>query len=72
MRAVWALLGEYQGWITTAPQTADPHQLAPFDPKPLLVLTGAAISFPLPLGVTYTYSIDDHNGAVSGVIGGRF
>jgi hypothetical protein len=39
LRAVWDLLGEYQTWITTAPQTADPHQLAPFDPKPLLVLT---------------------------------
>ena len=33
------LLGEYQGWITTAPQLADPNQLAPFDAKPLLVLT---------------------------------
>src|SRR5271154_54465 len=39
LRAVWDLLGEYQNWITTAPQTSDPHQLAPFDPKPLLVLT---------------------------------
>src|SRR5207302_10811541 len=39
LHAVWDLLGEYQDWITTAPQTADPHQLAPFDPKPLLVLT---------------------------------
>jgi hypothetical protein len=39
LRAVWNLLGEYQDWITTAPQTTDPYQLAPFDPKPLLVLT---------------------------------
>lgn len=39
LRAVWDLLGEYQGWITTAAQTADPHQLAPFDVKPLLVIT---------------------------------
>lgn len=39
LRAVWDLVGEYQDWITTAPQTADPHQLAPFDAKPLLVLT---------------------------------
>jgi hypothetical protein len=39
LRAVWDLLGEYQSWITTAPQTADPHQLAPFDARPLLVLT---------------------------------
>ncbi len=39
LHAVWDVLGEYQDWITTAPQTGDPHQLAPFDPKPLLVLT---------------------------------
>src|SRR5580692_9423430 len=39
LRAVWDLLGEYQDWITTAPQTADPHQLGPFYAKPLLVLT---------------------------------
>jgi len=39
LHAVWDVLGEYQGWITTAPQTSDPHQLAPFDPKPLLVIT---------------------------------
>jgi hypothetical protein len=39
LRGVWDLLGEYQDWITTAAPTADPHELAPFDPKPLLVLT---------------------------------
>ena len=39
LHAVWELLGEYQAWITTAVKTADPRQLAPFDPKPLLVLT---------------------------------
>ena len=39
LRAVWALLGEYQGWITTATKGADDHELAPFEPKPLLVLT---------------------------------
>jgi hypothetical protein len=39
LRAVWDLLGEYQGWITTAAQTADPHQLSAFEPRPLLVLT---------------------------------
>jgi hypothetical protein len=39
LRAVWNLLGEYESWITTAPQTSDPHRLGPFDPKPLLVLT---------------------------------
>ena len=39
LRAVWDLLGEYQAWITTAPQTSDPRDLAPMDPKPLLVLT---------------------------------
>lgn len=39
LHAVWDLLGEYQGWITTAPKSADPHQLTPFDPKPILVIT---------------------------------
>jgi hypothetical protein len=39
LHAVWDLLGEYQDWITTAPKGADPHVLAAFDPKPLLVLT---------------------------------
>jgi hypothetical protein len=39
LHAVWNLLGEYEGWITTAVQTDDPHKLAAFDPKPLLVLT---------------------------------
>jgi hypothetical protein len=39
LRAVWDLLGEYQGWITTAPKTADSRTLTPFDKKPLLVLT---------------------------------
>ncbi len=37
--ALWELLGEYESWITTARQTADPHELAPYDVKPLLVLT---------------------------------
>jgi len=39
LHAVWDVLGEYQGWITTAEKTADPLRLAPFDAKPLLVLT---------------------------------
>jgi len=39
LHAVWDLLGEYQGWITTAEKGADPRKLMPFDPKPLLVLT---------------------------------
>lgn len=33
------MLGEYESWITTALQTDAPGKLAPFDPKPLLVLT---------------------------------
>ncbi len=28
LHAVWDLLGEYESWITTAAQTADPNQLA--------------------------------------------
>ena len=39
LHAVWQLLGEYQDWITTAVKTANPRELSPFDPKPLLVLT---------------------------------
>lgn len=39
LHAVWNLLGEYQAWITTAPQAGDPHELAPLDRKPLLVIT---------------------------------
>src|SRR5579862_5961301 len=35
LHAVWALLGQYEDWITTAVKTADPHELSPFDPKPL-------------------------------------
>src|SRR5579885_3467897 len=42
LHAVWDLLGEYEGWITTAVKTADPHRLSPFEPKPLLVLTEVA------------------------------
>ena len=39
LHAVWDLLGEYEGWITTARQTENPNQLAPFDAKPILVIT---------------------------------
>lgn len=39
LRTVWTLLGEYEPWITTVPKMVDPHKLASFDPKPLLVLT---------------------------------
>ncbi|HLG98339.1 MAG TPA: hypothetical protein VKX49_18630 [Bryobacteraceae bacterium] len=39
LQAVWSLLGEYQSWITTAPKLADPATLAPFDTKPILVIT---------------------------------
>jgi hypothetical protein len=39
LRAVWRLLGDYEPWLTTSTKTADPRELAPFDPKPLLVLT---------------------------------
>ena len=39
LHAVWNLLGEYESWITTAQKNANPAVLAPFDPKPLLVLT---------------------------------
>lgn len=38
--AVWALLGKYESWLTTAPRTADTTQ-APLRPGPLLVLSGS-------------------------------
>jgi len=38
-RAVWDILGEYEGWITTAKKGADPSKLEAFDARPLLVLT---------------------------------
>jgi hypothetical protein len=39
LHAVWKMLGEYEDWITTAPVTADPHQLGAFNRRPILVLT---------------------------------
>jgi hypothetical protein len=39
-RALWALLGEYESWLTTAERTADGTSVAPLDVKPVLVLTG--------------------------------
>ncbi len=39
--AVWALLGKYEAWLTTAPRTATPAAPAPFRVGPLLVLTGS-------------------------------
>jgi len=39
LHAVWDLLGEYEVWITTAPKTADPGLLTPFERKPILVIT---------------------------------
>ncbi|WP_396202741.1 hypothetical protein, partial [Gemmatimonas sp.] len=39
--AVWALLGQYESWLTTAPRTATPARAEPLVPGPLLVLTGS-------------------------------
>jgi len=41
-RALWALLGEYESWLTTAQRTADSSRAAALDVKPVLVLTGEA------------------------------
>lgn len=38
--AVWALLGEYESWLSTAPRTASGADVPPITPGPLLVLTG--------------------------------
>ncbi len=39
LEAVWRLLGEYEPWISTAVKTSDPHQVAPIQRKPILVIT---------------------------------
>jgi hypothetical protein len=39
--AVWALLGKYENWLTTAPRGADAAVVAPLRIGPVLVLTGS-------------------------------
>ncbi len=39
--AVWALLGAYESWLTTATRTATPMQVEPLVPGPLMVLAGS-------------------------------
>ncbi len=39
--AVWALLGRYESWLTTATRTATPAQAEPLIPGPLMVLAGS-------------------------------
>ena len=39
LHAVWELLGEYESWLTTARRTPDIREAAPFDVKPILVIT---------------------------------
>lgn len=39
--AVWALLGKYEPWLTTAPRVADGATVAPLQVGPMLVLTGS-------------------------------
>jgi len=39
--AVWALLGKYERWLTTAPRTATPALAAAISTGPLMVLAGA-------------------------------
>jgi hypothetical protein len=38
---IWALLGKYERWLTTAPRTATTQIAAPLTVGPLLVLTGS-------------------------------
>jgi hypothetical protein len=38
--AVWALLGEYEAWLTTARRSASVEEIQPLTAGPLLVLTG--------------------------------
>jgi hypothetical protein len=39
--ALWALLGEYEAWLTTAIKKGDGSTSQPLDVKPILVLTGS-------------------------------
>jgi hypothetical protein len=39
LHAVWDLLGEYEGWIVTAPKTTNPRELGGLERKPILVVT---------------------------------
>jgi hypothetical protein len=39
--AVWALLGKYESWLTTAERTASPNVATPLRLGPMLVLTGS-------------------------------
>ena len=40
--ALYALLGKYEAWLTTAPRTATPDVAAPLSAGPLLVLCGSS------------------------------
>ena len=40
--AVWATLGTYEAWLTTAPRTSTPDEAEPLTAGPLLVLTGTS------------------------------
>ena len=40
LAAIWNLLAEYPEWISTATRSADIHNVAPLDVRPILVLTG--------------------------------
>lgn len=40
--AVYALLGKYEAWLTTAPRTSTPNVAAPLSVGPLLVLSGSS------------------------------
>ncbi|HTM49533.1 MAG TPA: hypothetical protein VL285_12655 [Bryobacteraceae bacterium] len=72
LRAVWDLLGEYESWITTARKMPDPRELAPFEAKPLLVLTEdsdlqeAAFFGSLPAGAKMRLFGSAHTAAIPG------
>jgi hypothetical protein len=39
LRAVWDLVGDYQGWITTAVKTNDARDVPPLEARPILMVT---------------------------------
>jgi hypothetical protein len=39
LQAVWQLLGQHEGWLSTAVKTTDSRKISPIDRKPILVVT---------------------------------
>jgi len=42
LEAVWQVLGQHEGWLSTAAKTSDPGKLSPIERRPILVVTEEA------------------------------